>query len=317
MSLRDDLRAAFTQNLGYKLASGVFALGIWIWVQNEQVITDRTRVHLEWQLPEGLVATEPLLEQVALTTEGVQALVRATRSQDLRITLDLRRAKIGDVTVDLADQIITGLPTGLRVVSLSPSTLRVQLDRILKKKVAVRIAETGDIANGYRLQGLKVQPNNIELIGPSSLLRSVSEVSTDPVDLSGLRDDMSLDVALDLKPGIRSAAARTVQVKVDVEELRDVRVLEAVPVLLQDGGRYVAGISSVRLKIEGPTALLAELDVDKVVVRVVVPADYDGRTGEVARGTEGLHYTVELPDSDRYEVEVDPPRIPLLPKGGG
>lgn len=317
MSARDDLRSAFTQNLGYKLASLVFALGIWVWVQNEQVITDRTRVQLEWQLPEGLVATEPLLEQVALTTEGVQALVRATRAQDLRITVDLRRAKIGDVTVELSDQVITGLPTGLRVVSLSPSTLRVQLDRILKKKVAVRIAETGDIATGYRLQDLKVQPSNIELIGPSSLLRSVSEVSTDPVDLSGLRDDMSLDVALDLKPGIRSAAARTVQVKVDVEELRDVRVLDAVPVLLQDDGRYMAGIPSVSLKIEGPTALLAELDPTKVVVRVVVPADYDGRTGEVARGTEGLHYRVELPDQDRYEVQVDPPRIPLLPKGGG
>ncbi len=317
MSVRDDLRAAFTHNVGYKVASLIFALGIWVWVQNEQVITDRTRVQLEWLLPDGLVATEPLLEQVALTTEGVQALVRATRAQDLHITLDLRRAKIGDVTVDLADQTISGLPSGLRVVNLSPSTLRVQLDRILKKKVAVRIAETGDIAAGYRLQGLQVQPTNIELVGPSSLLRSVSEVNTDPVDLSGLRDDMSLDVSLDLKPGIRSASSRTVQVEVDVEELRDVRILEAVPILLQDDGRYVAGIPTVRLKIEGPTALLAELDPTKVAIRVVVPADYDGRTGEVARGTEGLHYTVELPDKDRYEVQVEPPRIPLLPKGGG
>lgn len=316
MSARNELRSMVTGNLVYKFASLVLAVLLWVWVQHEQVVTDRAHVALSWALPDGMVATEPLLPSVVVTLEGVQAGVRAAHQHELTMYLDLTKARAGDVTVDLSDKVIKGLPEQVRVVSVYPASLRVDLDRILRKKVEVVAAPSGEIAPGFALKNVSVKPAQVELMGPSTLLRGVTQISTDPVDLSGLREDETLQVGLDIKDGIKPTHGATVAVVVDVEEVRKTRRMEGVPVVLADDGRFEIGVSQVTVTVSGQDAALGALGPQSLTVRVVVPTDYDGRAGEVPPGTQGLHYTVEHPD-DVEVLGVEPERLPLIAKGGG
>lgn len=311
MSVRDELRDLLLTNVGYKLVSLVFAVTLWIWVQNDQVITERATVALTWKLPEGLVAVEPLLPKAMVTVEGVQAMVRSLHQKELTLELDLSTGHAGELTVDLAHQPINGLPDAVRVTDFIPSTLTIQLDRELRRRLPVTVTQNGEPAAGYTLRSLRAEPPQIELVGPASILRGMETIATEPVDLAGLTEDMDLKIGLELRRGMKVSSKGGITVKVDIEQTLGVRRLESVPVVVGDP-RYTSVLENVAVVLAGPTEVLSKLDPADVRVMVVIPADLDARPVEVAAGTEGLHYVVERGGGDQVDVQsVEPARIPL------
>ncbi|MFZ5480335.1 MAG: CdaR family protein [Myxococcota bacterium] len=311
----DELRRALLGNFAYKGVALAFALMAWIWVQSEQVVEERAKVRLDWKLPEGLVPVEPPLETATLTVEGVQAFVRSVRQKELSIALDLSRAKDGDVNVDLTERPITGLPPQVRVTSISPTQLKVRLDRVQKRRVRVVPATDGVVADGFRLVGVAVKPDRVELVGPSSVLRAMDEVATDVIDVSGLREDVEFDVGLAVKKGqLTVSGAGTVAVSVDVEPAVDVRTFERVPVMVRDAN-YATDVGEVTVKIRGPLEQIGEIDPEEVNVLVHVPEGFAAPSGEARPGDEGLRYQVVHPGGDKVEViEVKPATIPVVRK---
>jgi YbbR domain-containing protein len=307
-----DVRGVFTSNLAYKALALAFALMMWIWVQSEQVVEDRARVRLEWKLPDGLMLVEPPLETATVTVEGVQAFVRAVRQKDLSILVDLSRAKEGEVSLDLSERAVSGMPSQVRVVSVSPSALKVQLDRVLKRRVNVVAATRGEPAEGFRLAKVIVQPDRVELAGPSSVLRSLTEVTTDAVDVSGLREDAEFQVGLAVKKGqlVPTQAARFA-VEVKIESIVQQRAFDAVPVLLRDAEGFGTNSPNVRVTLAGPVESLNSIDPEEVSVVVHVPDGWSNSMGEARRGRgEGLRYEVVQPAGEAVSVvDVVPERI--------
>ncbi len=312
-----DVRDLFTVNLAYKALALAFALMMWIWVQSEQVVEDRARVRLDWRLPEGLMLVEPPLETATVTVEGVQAFVRAVRQKDLSILVDLSRAKEGEVSLDLSERAVSGMPGQVRVVSVSPSALKVQLDRVLKRRVNVTADTRGEPAEGYQLAGVTVSPDRVELAGPSSVLRGLTEVPTDTVDVSGLREDAEFEVGLAVKKGqLTPTRAESFVVAVKVEPILEKRVFDAVPVLVRDADAYTAAATAVRVTLAGPLDRLDDIDPDDVSVVVHVPDGYAAAGGDARRGRgEGLRYEVVQPAGEAVSVvDVSPDRIPVMRK---
>lgn len=307
-----DVRDLFMSNLAYKTLALAFALMMWVWVQSEQVVEDRARVRLEWKLPDGLMLVEPQLETATVTVEGVQAFVRAVRQKELSILVDLSRAKEGEVSLDLSERPVLGLPSQARVVSVSPAALKVQLDRVLKRRVNVVAATRGEPAEGFRLAKVVVQPDRVELAGPSSVLRSLTEVATDAVDISGLREDAEFQVGLAVKKGqLAPTQAARFAVEVKIEAIVARRAFEAVPVLLRDAEGFGTPSPNVRVTLAGPVASLNAIDPEELSVVVHVPEGWSSATGEARRGgVEGLRYEVVQPGGEAVSVvDVVPDRI--------
>lgn len=312
-----DVRDVFTTNLAYKALALAFALMMWIWVQSEQVVEDRARVRLEWRLPEGLMLVEPPLETATVTVEGVQAFVRAVRQKDLSIQVDLSRAREGEVSLDLSERAVNGIPPQVRVVSVSPSALKVQLDRVLKRRVNVTADTRGDPADGFRLAQVTVEPDRVELSGPSSILRKLTEVPTDTVDVSGLREDAEFEVGLAVKKGqLTPTRSERFVVAVKVEPIVKERAFESVPVLLRNAEDYTVAAEDVRVTLAGPVEKLNAIDPEQVSVVVHVPEGFDAPTGDARRGRgEGLRYEVVQPGGEAVSVvDVSPERIPVTRK---
>jgi YbbR domain-containing protein len=309
-------RDALGANLGYKAVALFFATAFWVWVQSDLRITARARVALEWKVPEGMALVEPPLEQVSAEIEGVQAFVRALPQQSLRMVVDLERAREGDVSIDLTQHPVAGLPQQLTVLSLSPAQLRVTLDRLLKRRVTVMPATVGKVADGYRLAGISVIPERAEVSGAASVLRTMESVSTEEVDLGGLREDADVVVGLALRKGMAAVGrAASFTVHVDVEAIQTTRRFEGVPVLIRDA-RWSSPVSEVIVELAGPEETVAGLEPDQVSVMVNVPEGVDAGTVEARRGrARGARYEVVHGGGEQVQVEgVTPATIPLVRK---
>ncbi len=310
------LRDSILSNLGYKVVALLFATAFWVWVQSDLRVTTRARVALNWTVPDGMALVEPPLETVSAEIEGVQAFVRSLKQRQLSMKVDLSEASEGDVTVALGDLPVIGLPSQLTVRSLSPSQLRVTLDRRLKRKVGVLPSTVGTVAEGYRLVAVKVSPTRAELSGAASILRAIENVNTEEVDLGGLREDADVVVGLALGKGITPAGlAVGFTVHVDVEAVHGTRRFESVPVLIRDA-LWASPLSEVAVVLAGPEETLRGLEPEQVSVMVNVPRPLDARTTEARRGrSSGARFEVVHGGGETVRVEsVEPAVIPLQRK---
>lgn len=280
-----DARALVFDNWPYKLVTLCFAVLTWALVQNEQVVEERAKVRLEWTLPDGLVTVEPMLETATVTVSGVQALMRNLRPGDLTLQIDLSRAQEGDVTVDLSDRPIRGLSEELRVVGITPGTLRVQLDGVVKKRVRVGPTIKGEPADGFAVREVLVVPERVELTGPASRIRAMAEVMTDDVDVTGLREDAEFELGLDLPRGgaVRMTRPGPVTVTVRVASTLRQRTFERVPVVVR-GERYVAGLNAMTVTLEGPEKAIAAIRADALSVMVFAADAFTEPAGEATLG---------------------------------
>jgi hypothetical protein len=308
----DSLRQALFGDLAYKAVAFAFALVAWLWVQNEQVVEDTVRARIVWTFPDGLMPVEPPLESTTLALEGIQSFVRAARQQDLSIAVDLSRAREGDVSVELADRPVSSLPSQVRVASVAPSTLKLTLDRILKRRVPVVAATRGEVAAGHRLAGITISPDRVELSGPASVLRALAEAPSDVVDIGGLTEDASFEVGLALRAGQLTPTGPTAfTVAVDIERIVIERTFASVPLAVRDGVPGAPSVAVASVVLEGPEAILAGMAEDAVRVWIEAPEGTEPRMARFG-ASEGARLTIEQPGGDAVRVvRIEPAEVAL------
>jgi YbbR domain-containing protein len=110
------------------------------------------------------------------------------------------------------------LVTGVQVM---PNTIGVTQPITLLggfRNVVVRVATIGQVAAGYRLTNISVSPPNVVVSSPDpALVESLPGfVETDPLDLTGLEDDVEVRLPLNLPPGVSVVGEQTVLVQVNI-----------------------------------------------------------------------------------------------------
>ncbi len=311
-----EVRGLLFDNWPYKVITLCFAFLTWAWVQSDQVVEDRIRVRLEWTMPDGLAPVETPLDFATVTVTGVQALMRNMSPVDLVMAVDLSNAHEGDVTVDLSDRPVRGLPAELRVAAVAPGTLRVQLDRILKRRLKVAPVVKGEPLDGYAVREVIANPDHVDVTGPSSLVRPMTEVPTEDIDVAGIHEDGEFEVGLGLPKGGPMKALRSgpISVSVKVASTLRQRMFDAVPVIVR-GDRWTATVSTVSVTVEGPEGPVAALRPEAVSVIVYPPDDLDGVEGTAVLAgadTPGLRYEVLGVGSPVRVTLVDPAGIHVV-----
>ena len=268
---------AFTRDLALKLLALLFAVGAWTWVQTERVVEQRVRVRVDYRWPEGLVQVEEPRTSLVATVRGPQGLVRRLDRTRLVLPVDLSDAQEGPVSIDFTERSIQGLPTGIAVVQLSPPAIDLTLDRAMTRTVQVRPAVIGEPAENWRLVSVSVEPDTVEIGGPQSLVRSIAEVSTDIVNIDGLRHDLDKVVPLAIgQRTVRPVGNPEIHVRVDVEPVVAVRTFEEVPVMPRAPG-WTASVPTVTVVLSGPAEVVDKMDPERVHVVLHLPRGADGR----------------------------------------
>jgi len=294
-----------TRNVWLKVSSLLLATSVWAWVQSGQVIERRTRAKIDWSLPEDLVSVDALPKTVVVTVSGPQGRVRGVDRSRLRLHVDLSDAEPGTHAVDLVSRELAGLSQGLTLVQLNPPALDIELEAPLTRRVRIKPLVMGEPAEGYQRHTVRAEPETVEIRGPTSLVRGISEVPTDIIDISGAQETRVSEVPLAIKEKtVRPVSLRTVEVQIQVDAIMSTREFDEVPVVVSETG-WTANLASTAVTLTGPVLELGGIPQDQVSVIVHVPASVQDQRRIVVDYTPGeADVQITFPGSDSIEVKA-------------
>jgi YbbR domain-containing protein len=182
------------RNFGYKLLAAGVAVLLWGVSHGTKPIERGFDAPMALRdVPEQLVVTDQSADAVNIRVKGSQAALRSLSVADIEYVVDLSGAKPG-VTKHEVDAESVKLPRGAHIVSRSPSSINFTLEHRHTKAVKVRADLAGELADGFVLADVKVEPLRVRITGARREVLRLSEVVTETIDLSGVDETFEREV---------------------------------------------------------------------------------------------------------------------------
>lgn len=197
----------------------LLALILWVTILGFKHEELKKQVKLEPLLPPGMVITSKVPKSILFTFSGPRVLLKDLERKLEPMRPDLRRSR--DTTIVYSSEDLLGeLPNGIRVVGYYPPNVLIRLEEIVEKRVKVKPTLTGNPPASYQIASIAIIPAEVEVLGPRSLMDSLTDVATAPIDVTGLVSDKEADVevSLDSDQGVQTTAT-IVHVKIRVKRI--------------------------------------------------------------------------------------------------
>lgn len=187
------------QNGSYKVVALLIALILWITVLgNKDQILNQT-VQLKFFLPENHMISSPVINQVQVQVSGSRLSLKKISKGVEPIEINLSEVRAGRTIVSIP---LDGLdlPFGSQILSMNPSSVVVDVDRVLSKRVPVRLQ--WDLEEDPKDIVLKkISPRTVVIKGAASVLPKIQEILTDPISPGNI--DFTSKKQIDVRTGLR------------------------------------------------------------------------------------------------------------------
>jgi YbbR domain-containing protein len=254
----------FFSNFGTKLVSVLVAIVLWF-----VVLTSRT-TEITKEVPlEVVTATETAIasevpERIIFRLSGPEAFLRAMANRrDRPIQVNLTTQSPGVVTYRFTSDHVE-LPLGVKVVSIQPQIMTFKLEHIRVKTIPVKLALQGVPPDGFKIVDTTIKPQNVKIRGPKSRVMDLTEIQTNPIDVSELRGQMEEDAVFDFnRYGVRVDGAFpkiTIRTEGEVANFK----IGKVPVRIRSDRRFKSYAGGLVVYIRAGTEILDSLDQSKI-----------------------------------------------------
>jgi len=229
------------------------------------VAADSNELHIKvpviaQNLPRGVMITGPPFQGLELQVRGPKTVLNTLPGRKLQYLLDLSTLKPGRHTVPLYIEQLH-LPKGLIVENIQPRFIHVQLENEVTKEVDVAVFFKGNPATGYVISEIRAIPDSVLLRGPGRILDSVQNVSTHPIDVTGISESFKKQITLDLLENLEVITPRApIKVEVTLAEEILTRRFCGIPIRGNDPQRRCEITPSlVAIDVKGPLKQLETL----------------------------------------------------------
>lgn len=209
-----------THNFGWKLVSLALSIALWMAVVGQPELVAIQPVPLLYRnLPRNLLLLSDAPDQVRAELRGSSGRLTRETLSDVFAAVDLSGVtNPGTQTFTLSASDFS-LPQGVAFLRTVPSQVSLRFDRVLSKTVPVQIQLTGTLPPGYRLAAETVQPETLQVSGPETNVRGIEFAKTDPVDVSGVTQNLEIKVnAFVSEQRAQFSSAPLVTVRLTVEK---------------------------------------------------------------------------------------------------
>ncbi len=307
------LRRIFLENWTLKVIAAALAVILYVYVQGERQVTTTVTPRLVLELPADMMNVTTVPDRLKVVVTGPWSAVSGVTRRDVPpVEVDLTGYGAGPLTYYLDEEAIR-LPPGLRITSIIPAALSLDLEATITRKVHVVATVRGEPAAGFHAGAPKVIPSTVALKGAESDLSTLTEVTTEPVDIEGATADVTAQVrVLVQRPHVSREKREPVTVTVPVIEEGLERRIDGVAV--EAPGGATVHPDHVSVTVRGPHTAVERLEARGLTARV--PADALPGPGGKARVEveltlpKGVRITGKVP-----QVEVRAPAA-KAPAGG-
>jgi len=320
------LRQLFTANLTTKVMALLMALALWGYAYFFSL--RREEVHdipLVVQPPEGwsVIEQRPLaLKTVVLTypTHAADRVKAALAEGTLRAVYRMEAEPPAALTpfanVHIESELFQVPPaSGVRVVKWEPESFSFTLAKLKRSALKVELNLPAKPPKGYRMVGQPWwSPRTVMVTGPADVLDRAPVIRTQPIVLvPPPRGASPQRLSVGLQPFVEMGGKRyQVSCKDRVEYIvylerehveKRFKVRIKTMHLLPDNRSEVKQIRprEVGVRVRGPEEALADFSEKNVIVWV----DVDGLEPRATPHVVKVHWTVEAPNPERFEVHLD------------
>ena len=287
---------------GLKVVSVALAVLLWMMVSSQRASVERgLRIPLELQnLPENLEMVETPQESVDVRVRGTADALGRIAPGDLVASVDLGAAQPGRRLFHLSPERVKA-PFAVAVTQVTPSSVAIRFERSASRIVPVIPSVEGEPAPGFIVGKISADPSTVEVVGPESLLRRVTEAITEPLWVGSARGDVKSSVLVGVADdGVRLKSVKSAVVSVAIVPAPEERQLPNVPVRtrnLSTGLKATVAPATVKVRVRGTKEAVAKIRETSVVAYV----DLEG----VGKGDYGLPVRLE-PTANVGVDQLDP-----------
>jgi YbbR domain-containing protein len=296
----------FVENWGLKLTALFLSFILWLMVHGDPGTERNIMVPLEIRIPRNMViVNDDRQGPVEVSIRG--PLAGGFGQSSLLCVVDLTSASEGERLVPLSPKNIQTSTTGLEILNVRPTRIRVVLEREISKEVDIE-PKYGTAETGFEVYDVRVSPSTALIRGPQSRLDRIKSVATEIVSLQGQKESIRRLVNLNIKDSlVHSSPAESVEVEIEIGPRRSVQTISPVPVLPDDAS-VVVRPSRVTLRILVPGSFrrsLTPADFSATVaVRNLNPALDSERVKPVVTFTNPLDPAIRIKEIVPAEVTV-------------
>jgi YbbR domain-containing protein len=299
------LRHPSFEYTGLKIVSVALAAVLWMMVSSQRASVERgLRIPLELQnLPDNLEMVEPPPESVDVRVRGTADALGRIAPGDLVAAVDLSSAQPGRRLFHLSPERVKA-PFAVVVTQVAPSSIAIRFESSATRIVPVLPSVEGEPAPGFIVGRISADPPTVEIVGPESLLRRVTEAITEPLWVGSARADMRSTVIVGVADeGVRLKSVKTAVVSVAIVPAPEERHLTAVPVRSRN---LAAGLNAtitpptIRVRVRGTKEAMAKIKDSSIVAYVDLES--------IGRGDYGLPVRLEPAESVGVD-QMDPTTV--------
>ncbi|MCP3872315.1 MAG: YbbR-like domain-containing protein [Desulfobacteraceae bacterium] len=225
-------------------------------------------------VPENMVLTYFHTDKIEIRIQANPELMELINKENTRYPVDLYTDLEFDPAGD-SDSIEPGaylipveekripMNPAIKILSVKPSYLSVKLERKVKKTFKITVPYIGKPAKGYIALEAATQPASMELIGSTSLIHSISELKTKPIDLTNTNEDFKKKIPLNLdNPSIISSSDPIIIVSVPIRQQLVSKSIENIPIQVWNSTSKVnIEPSQITIQVKGPFEALSSKEI--------------------------------------------------------
>jgi YbbR domain-containing protein len=284
MVLRDRLR----RNLGLRIISLLLAVGLWVFVNaGQHSSVEAFNIPISYHgLPPDFVITNQHPDFVKIQVSGPETLLSLVDPSRLTLKLDLSGVGVGQASFKIAVDSFN-VPRGTAVISILPSQIVLDVDKIVVRHLPVHLVTRGRPADGYQIGSVELVPSQVLVRAPSKEIANLEAVDTEAIDVTGLETEMDRIAAIALAGSMMRVDPIEVMVKIRLAPVIATKDFQGVPVMVRDS-EYQSRLEPARvnLTLRGAKLKLSKLDLSDAVF-------VDG--GGMEPGTYNVLVQVQLP----------------------
>ena len=181
------MRRALTSHWRLKIFSLFLAIILWFVVLREEKVVSMVHAPVELKnIPPEMVVVNDVEDLISVKLRGVRSLISGFVPSQVELLQGkgTPRLRVGENTIHIDPRQIS-VPRGIEVLGVTPSAIRVVLERLVSKELPIAPRIEGSPPRGFCVRRVTSTPAKVMVKGPDRILRETTPIPTEPISVEG------------------------------------------------------------------------------------------------------------------------------------